>query len=61
MTKERADAWTRTSRVISDRPEKVYAAFLDPAALVDCLRLGRSQGANAMRRAFRAWVEARKP
>ena len=37
MTKERADAWTRTSRVISDRPEKVYAAFLDPAALVDWL------------------------
>jgi len=35
--------------------------FLAPAALVDFLRLGRSQGINAMRRAFRAWVEAHKP
>ena len=28
--------------------------FLTPAALVDCLHLGSSQGVNAMRRAFRA-------
>ena len=27
MTKEHAGAWTRTSRVISARPEEVYAAF----------------------------------
>ncbi len=28
---------TRTSRIIKARPEQVYAAFLDPAALVDWL------------------------
>ena len=37
MTEERAGAWTRTSRVISARPEELYAAFLDPTALVDWL------------------------
>ena len=37
MTKERAGAWTRTSRVIRARPEELYAAFLDPTALVDWL------------------------
>ena len=35
--------------------------FLAAAALVDFLRLGGSQGVNAMRRAFHAWVEAHKP
>ena len=37
MTKEQAGTWTRTSRVIRARPEELYAAFLDPAALVDWL------------------------
>ena len=37
MTEERAGAWTRTSRVISARPEELYATFLDPTALVDWL------------------------
>jgi uncharacterized protein YndB with AHSA1/START domain len=37
MTEEHIGASTRTSRVISARPEEVYAAFLDPAALVDWL------------------------
>jgi uncharacterized protein YndB with AHSA1/START domain len=27
-------AWTRTSRIIKARPEELYAAFMDPAALV---------------------------
>ena len=37
MTEEHADAWTRTSRVIRARPEELYAAFLDPTALVEWL------------------------
>jgi uncharacterized protein YndB with AHSA1/START domain len=37
LTKEQAGTWTRTSRVIRARPEELYAAFLDPAALVDWL------------------------
>ena len=37
MTEEHAGAWTRTSRVIRTRPEELYAAFLDPAGLVDWL------------------------
>ena len=37
MTEEHARAWTRTSRVIRARPEELYAAFLDPTALVDWL------------------------
>ena len=37
MSEEQAGAWTRTSRVIRARPEELYAAFLDPAALVDWL------------------------
>jgi uncharacterized protein YndB with AHSA1/START domain len=37
MTEEHTGAWTRTSRVIRARPEELYAAFLDPAALVDWL------------------------
>jgi uncharacterized protein YndB with AHSA1/START domain len=34
MTEEHAGAWTRTSRVIRARPEELYEAFMDPAALV---------------------------
>ena len=37
MTEEHVGAATRTSRVIRARPEELYAAFLDPAALVDWL------------------------
>jgi Activator of Hsp90 ATPase homolog 1-like protein len=37
MTEQPAGAWTRTSRVIRARPEELYAAFLDPTALVDWL------------------------
>jgi uncharacterized protein YndB with AHSA1/START domain len=37
MTDEHARAWTRTSRIIRARPEELYAAFLDPAALIDWL------------------------
>ena len=34
MTEPHAGAWTRTSRVIRARPEEVYEAFMDPAALI---------------------------
>jgi uncharacterized protein YndB with AHSA1/START domain len=34
MTQEHAGAWTRTSRIIRARPEQLYQAFIDPAALV---------------------------
>src|SRR5262252_899166 len=37
MTEEHAGARTRASKVIQARPEELYAAFLDPAALVDWL------------------------
>jgi uncharacterized protein YndB with AHSA1/START domain len=37
MTEEDAGARTCTSRVIRARPEELYAAFLDTAALVDWL------------------------
>jgi uncharacterized protein YndB with AHSA1/START domain len=37
MTKAHAGVSTRTSRVISAPPEQLYAAFLDPAALIDWL------------------------
>jgi uncharacterized protein YndB with AHSA1/START domain len=37
MTEEHAGAGTRTSRVIGARPEELYAAFLDPTALIDWL------------------------
>jgi uncharacterized protein YndB with AHSA1/START domain len=33
----KAGAWTRTSRVINARPEVLYAAFMDPALLVEWL------------------------
>lgn len=34
MTEARAGTWTRTSRIINTRPEELYEAFMDPAALV---------------------------
>jgi len=34
MTDEHAGAWTRTSRVIQARPQDLYEAFMDPAALI---------------------------
>jgi uncharacterized protein YndB with AHSA1/START domain len=37
VTEEHATASVRTSRVIRARPEELYAAFLDPTALVDWL------------------------
>jgi uncharacterized protein YndB with AHSA1/START domain len=37
MTEEHAGAWTHTSRVVRARREELYAAFLDPTALVDWL------------------------
>ena len=33
MTQEPAGAWTRTSRIIRARPDQLYDAFMDPAAL----------------------------
>src|SRR6476469_10202472 len=37
MTEDDAGAWTRTSRVIRAQPEKLYDAFIDPAALLGWL------------------------
>jgi uncharacterized protein YndB with AHSA1/START domain len=37
MTEEHAGSGTRTSRVVRARPEELYAAFLDPTALIDWL------------------------
>ena len=37
MTKEQPTTRTSTSRMIRARPEELYAAFLDPVALVDWL------------------------
>jgi uncharacterized protein YndB with AHSA1/START domain len=34
MTKAHAETSTRTSKIIKARPEAVYAAFMDPAALM---------------------------
>ena len=34
MTQEHARARTRTSRIVKARPEALYAAFMDPSALV---------------------------
>jgi uncharacterized protein YndB with AHSA1/START domain len=44
MTEANAGVSTRTSRVISVRPEQLYAAFLDPAALIDWLPPGGMTG-----------------
>ena len=37
MTEQQAPASTRTSRVIKAPPERLYEAFMDPAALVEWL------------------------
>jgi uncharacterized protein YndB with AHSA1/START domain len=37
VTEEHSGASTRTSRVIRARPEALYQAFVDPAALIDWL------------------------
>jgi len=34
MTEEHLGAYTRTSRIIKPRPDELYEAFMDPAALV---------------------------
>jgi uncharacterized protein YndB with AHSA1/START domain len=34
MTEEHAGTWTRTSRMIKARPEELFEAFIDPAALI---------------------------
>jgi uncharacterized protein YndB with AHSA1/START domain len=53
MTEEHAGAWTRKSRVIRARPEELYAAFPDPAALVDWLPPAEMTGDPRIRRAGR--------
>jgi len=44
MTEARRAAWTRTSRIIKARPEELYAAFMDPGALVAWLPPGEMTG-----------------
>jgi uncharacterized protein YndB with AHSA1/START domain len=44
VTEEHAGACTRTSRVIRARPEEIYDAFMNPAALVDWLPPGEMTG-----------------
>jgi uncharacterized protein YndB with AHSA1/START domain len=44
VTEEPTGAWTRTSRVIGARQEAIYAAFMDPAALVAWLPPGEMTG-----------------
>jgi uncharacterized protein YndB with AHSA1/START domain len=44
MTEQHAGTSTRTSRVIQARPEQVYEAFADPAALVTWLPPGNMTG-----------------
>lgn len=44
MTEEHVGAWTRTSRVIRARPEELYAAFMDPGALVAWLPPAKMTG-----------------
>jgi uncharacterized protein YndB with AHSA1/START domain len=44
MTDERTGAWTRTSRIIKARPEQLYEAFTNPAALVTWLPPGEMTG-----------------
>jgi uncharacterized protein YndB with AHSA1/START domain len=66
MTGQRAGAWTRTSRVIKARPEELYAAFLDPAALIDWLPPAEMTGeihrrAGRGRRRTSALSAARRP
>jgi uncharacterized protein YndB with AHSA1/START domain len=45
MTQEHPGASTRTSKVIRAGPEALYAAFVDPAALVDWLPPAEMTGA----------------
>jgi len=45
MTEDHAAAWTRTSRIIKARPEELYWAFMDPAALVAWLPPAEMTGA----------------
>lgn len=45
MADEPSGASTRTSRVIGARPEEIYAAFIDPEALVAWLPPGEMTGA----------------
>ena len=40
MTEKHTGASTRASRLIKGRPEEVYEAFMNPAALVDWLPPG---------------------
>jgi uncharacterized protein YndB with AHSA1/START domain len=44
MTKECTRASTRTSRVIRAKPEELYQAFIDPAALIDWLPPAEMRG-----------------
>jgi uncharacterized protein YndB with AHSA1/START domain len=44
MSEEHAGASTRASRIIKASPEQVYAAFMDPAALVEWLPPGNMSG-----------------
>ena len=44
MTGEHAGASTRTSRVIRARPEELYAAFVNPTALIDWLPAAEMTG-----------------
>jgi uncharacterized protein YndB with AHSA1/START domain len=44
MTEEHTGAWTRASRVIGARPEEIYEAFMDPAALLAWLPPGEMTG-----------------
>lgn len=44
MGEERAGATSRTSRIIKARRQDLYAAFLDPAALVEWLPPDRMRG-----------------
>ncbi len=45
MTEGHAGAWTRTSRIIKARPEELYEAFIDPAALIAWLPPAEMTGA----------------
>jgi uncharacterized protein YndB with AHSA1/START domain len=44
MVDAQTGAWTRTSRVIRARPDEIYEAFMNPAALVSWLPPGDMTG-----------------
>jgi uncharacterized protein YndB with AHSA1/START domain len=46
MTEEHTVASTCASRLIGSRPEEVYEAFMNPAALVEWLPPGEMTGKN---------------